>query len=67
MYMSTVFCVIDFCLAGPVSPVRSKSGFLTGSGSESVTASAWTSNGVRSKTRYRPFPPMAVAFNAVGK
>ncbi len=39
------FVLIDFCLAGPVSPVRSKSGFLTGSDSESVTASVWTSNG----------------------
>jgi len=58
---------IDFYLAGPVSPVRSKSGFLKGSDSESVTALFRTSDGVRSKTLYRPVPPMAATSNRAGR
>jgi hypothetical protein len=59
--------LIDFYLTGFVSPVRSKSGFLTESDSESVPASVWTSNGFRSKTLDGSFPPMAVASNGAGQ
>ena len=57
---------IVFYLAGPVSGVRRKLGFLTCSDVESVAASVRTSNKVRSETLYRPVPPRAVTSNKGG-